>query len=194
MNMARLISRAISISFCRRSRESWARYSKLFSSWHSRRGCRINRSAENLALRQQLLVLKRGQKRPPIKNWVRMFWIGLSRIWSGWRDALLIVKPDTVVRWHRQEFKAYWRRKTRSGKRCRPTTDPAVKAIVIEMANANPTWGGPKIYGELLKLGIEISARTVSGLVRKHRRKPPSLTWRTSIKNHMQEMIAVSFL
>lgn len=151
-------------------------------------------TAENLALRQQLLVLKRGQKRPSIKSWDRLLWVAVCRTWSGWRDAFFIVKPDTVVRWHRQDFKAYWRRKSRSGKGARPATDPAVKTIVIRMANANPTWDAPKIHGELLMLGISISERTVSGLVRRHRRKPPSQNWRTFIKNHMQDMVAVDFL
>ncbi len=139
-------------------------------------------TTENLALLLQLLVLKRGHKRPPITSWGRMFWIAVSRVWSGWRDALLIVKPDTVVRWHRQKLKAYWRRKSRSGKRGTPSTDPVVRAIVTKMANANPTWGAPEIHGELLKLGIEVSARTISGLLRRHRRKPPSQTWLTFIK------------
>jgi transposase InsO family protein len=128
-----------------------------------------NRTAENLALRQQLLVLKRGQKRPPIKSWDRIFWVVVSRIWSGWRGALLIVKPDKVVRRHRQGFKAYWRRKSRSGKRGRPPLDPAIKSMVIKMAIANPTWGAAprfllrdrdSIYGDtfrqrVLSMGIE---------------------------------------
>lgn len=126
-------------------------------------------TAENLALRLQLLILKRGQKRPPIKSWDRMFWVAVARMWSGCRDVLLIVKPDTVVRWHRQGFS-----KSRSGKRGRPAIDPAVKAMVIKIAHANLTWGAPKIHGELLKLGIEVSERTISGLLRRHRRKPAS--------------------
>ena len=72
--------------------------------------------------------------------------------------------------------------------------DPEVKAIVLKMANANPLWGAPKIHGELLRLGLEISERTVSGLLRRYRRKPPSQTWRTFIKNHMPDMVAVDFL
>ena len=106
-------------------------------------------TAENLVLRQQLLVLKRGQRRPQIKKGDRLFWVATSRVWSGWRDALMIVKPETVVRWHRKGFKLYWRRKCKGGKRGRPMLDPAVKALVFKMADANHTWGAPKIHGEL---------------------------------------------
>jgi len=81
-------------------------------------------TAENLVLRQQLLVLKRGQKRPRIKKRDRLFWVTISRIWSGWRDALKIVKPDTVVRWHRNLFKRHWSRKSQGGKPGRPTLVP----------------------------------------------------------------------
>ena len=151
-------------------------------------------TAENLALRQQLLVLKRNQKRSQIKKRDRLFWVAIFRIWSGWRDALVIVNPDTVVRWHRQGFKLYWRRKCRGGTRGRPPLDPTVKALVFKIADANPTWGAPKIHGELLKLGIEISERSVSGLLFRRNPKSPSQTWKTFIKIHMTEMVGVDFL
>ena len=153
-----------------------------------------NLAAENLALRQQLIVLKRNNKRPSLEQRDRLFWVFLSRIWPHWRDALLIVKPDTVVRWQKKAFKAYWRRKSGKGKRGRPPLDPEIRAIVLKMANANPLWGAPKIHGELLKLGLVVSERTVSGLLRRHKRKPPSQTWRTFIKNHMPDMVGVDFL
>ena len=121
-------------------------------------------TAENLVLRQPLLVLKRGQKRPQIKKRDRLFWVATSRVWSSWRDALVIVKPDTVVRWHGKGFKLYWHRKCKGEKRGRPLLDPAVKALVFKMADAIPTWGAPKIRGELPMLGIDISERSVSGL------------------------------
>ena len=153
-----------------------------------------NLTAENIALRHQLVVLKRKQNRPEIKNRDRLFWVILSRIWPGWRSAVLIVQPDTVVRWHRRAFKLYWRRKSRSNKRGRPPLDAEVKAFVVTMIEGNHTWGAPKIHGELLKLGIDISERTVSGLLRRHRPKPPSQTWKTFIKNHMADMVSVDFL
>jgi len=153
-----------------------------------------NLTAENVALRHQLIVLKRKQNRPNLKARDRLFWVILSRIWPGWRNAVLIVQPDTVVRWHRKVFKIYWRHKSRNGKRGRPPLDPEVKAFVLKMIEANHTWGAPKIHGDLLKLGIEVSERTVSGLLRRHRPKSPSQTWRTFIKNHMTDMVAVDFL
>ena len=153
-----------------------------------------NLMAENIALRHQLIVLKRKQSRPKLKERDRLFWVILSRIWPGWRSAVVIVRPDTVVRWHKRAFKLYWRRKSCTGKRGRPSLDPEVKAFVLRMIEANRTWGAPEIHGELLKLGIDISERTVSGLLRRHRPKSPSQTWRTFIKNHMSDMVAVDFL
>ncbi|MCP4270364.1 MAG: hypothetical protein GY781_00150 [Gammaproteobacteria bacterium] len=104
----------------------------------------------------------------------RLFWVFLSRIWSGWRNTIMIVQPDTVVCWHKKAFRMYWRCKSQQGKRGRPSIDPDIKMLVIKMANANPLWGAPKIHGELLKLGIEISERTVSGLLGRHPRKASS--------------------
>ncbi|MBI1320471.1 MAG: integrase, partial [Candidatus Hydrogenedens sp.] len=111
-----------------------------------------NLTAENLALRQQLLVLKRNQKRLKLEERDRLFWVALSGIWSGWRDALVFVHPDTVIRWHREGFRRYWRRKSQTVKRGRPVLDPEVRALILKMGNANPRWGAPKIHGELLKL------------------------------------------
>jgi len=151
-------------------------------------------TAENLALRQQLIVLKRNQHRPKLKERDRLFWVVISRVWSGWRDALLIVQPETVIRWHKKAFKFYWRRMSRTGKRGRPVLDSDVRALILKMADANPFWGAPKIHGELLKFGIEISERTESGVLRRRKPKPPSQTWRTFITNHMPDMVGVDFL
>ncbi len=168
---------------------------KSFIGWLSRKlNLVATLTAENLALRQQLIVLKRQQKRPNLKSRDRLFWVILSRIWSGWRSTLLIVQPDTVVRWHRTAFRLYWRRKSGSVKRGRPPISSEVRAFVITMIEGNHTWGAPKIHGELLMLGIDISERTVSGLIRRYRPKPPSQTWKTFIKNHMTEMVSVDFL
>jgi putative transposase len=89
----------------------------------------------------------------------------MSRVRSGWRDALLIVQPETVIRWHKKAVKLYWRRKSQAGRRGRPGLDADVKALILKMAEANPFWGAPKIHGELLKLGIAVSERTVSGVL-----------------------------
>jgi putative transposase len=152
-----------------------------------------NLTAENVALRQRLIVLKRNQKRPALKERDRLFWVLLFRIWSGWRDAVYIGQPDTVVRWHKRAFKFYWRCKSERGKRGRPSTDPEIRSIVLKMAEENPLWGAPAIHAELLQLGINISERTVSKIIRKRTSKPPSQTWRTFIKNHMTEMVAIDF-
>ena len=106
----------------------------------------------------------------------------------------MIVQPDTIVRWHKRAFKLYWRRKSRSDKCGRPAVDPDVRALIFQMADANTSWGAPKIHGELLMLGLEISERTVSGLLSRYRLKPTSQTWKTFIKNHMDVMVAVDFL
>ncbi len=123
-----------------------------------------NLAAENMALRQQLIVLKRNHKRPELKERDRLFWVILSRLWSGWRNVVYVVRQETVARWHKRAFKFYWRRKSERGKRGRPSLDPEIRFIVLRMANANPLWGAPTIHGELLKLGINISERTVSNI------------------------------
>ncbi len=117
----------------------------------------------------------------------------LSRFWGKWREALIIVKPETVVRWHREGFKRFWRWKSRSRGPGRPPVSPEIKALIHRMAEANPLWGAPKIHGELLKLGIEISERTISSLLPPRSPKPPSQTWRTFLNNHMKDMASLDF-
>jgi putative transposase len=145
---------------------------------------------ENLALRQQLAVLKRPQRRIKIKQRDRLFWIWLSRTWSGWRTALIIVKPATVVGWHRRGFKLYWTKLSQRRVGGRPAVSLEVRALIKKMATANPLWGAPRIHGELLKLGINISERSVSRLIPR-RRQPPSQTWRTFLANHLDEIASV---
>src|SRR5262247_3080913 len=112
---------------------------------------------ENLALRQQLGVLKRTKKRLPIESKDRLFWVWLSRIWTGWRESLIIFKPETVIKWHKQGFRLFWTRLSRRKTGGRPAVDSEVKALIEQMAQANPLWGAPRIHGELLKLGMEVS-------------------------------------
>jgi putative transposase len=148
---------------------------------------------ENLAFRQQLAVLKRPVKRPRLRRRHRAFWVLLSRVWSNWRPVLTIVKPDTVVRWHRRGFRLYWRRKSRRRGPGRPPVSPEIRALIRRMAEADPVWGAPHIHGELLKLGIDISERTVSNLMQPATHQPPSQTWMTFLRNHMDSMAAVDF-
>jgi putative transposase len=148
---------------------------------------------ENLALRQQLAILKRPKKRPQIRTKDRLFWILLFRFWSNWRQALIVVKPETVIRWHKKGFKLFWKFKSRRKGLGRPPISPEIRDLILKMANANPIWGAPRIHGELLKLGIKISERTVSNLMPRRKPKPPSQTWRTFLKNHMMNMISIDF-
>ena len=145
---------------------------------------------EILALRHQLGMLKRSVKRPRLTNVDRGLWVLLSRRWGGWSDALIIVKPAAVVRWHRAGFRRYWawRCRTKGG---RPAIDPEVRKLIKQMANAN-MWGAPRIHGELLKLGIHISEATVSKYLPR-RRKPPSQTWRSFLENHVGSLVSVDF-
>ena len=131
---------------------------------------------ENFALRQQLAILKHRHPRPRLTDADRIFWVVLSQIWSGWQGSLHIVQPGTVVRWHRQGFRYYWRWKSR--RRGRPRIDPEIRHLIRRMCRANPFWGAPRIHGELQKLGIEVSEATVSKYMIK-RRGPPSQAWRT---------------
>jgi hypothetical protein len=147
---------------------------------------------ENLALRQQLGVLKRRKRIPRLRKKDRWFWVVLSRIWAPWRRALHLVNADTVVGWQRKGFRIYWARVSRRKSRGRPQSSSEVRALIKQMAVANPYWGAPRIHGELLKLGIEISERTVSRLMPKYR-KPPSQTWRAFLNNHVQDLVSIDF-
>ena len=148
---------------------------------------------ENLALRQQLAILQRSSKRPCLSRADRLFWLLLSKIWRGWADSLTIVKPETVIRWHRQGFKRYWTWKSHRQKRGRPAVAPEVRGLIRTMNRANPLWGAPRIHGELLKLGIEISQASVSKYMVRGG-KPPSQTWRTFLENHISELASIDFL
>jgi putative transposase len=138
---------------------------------------------ENLALRHQVAVLIQLDRRPRFRLWDRLLWIGLHRLWAKWRQALVLVQPATVVRWHRECFRRYCRRKSQrlAG---RPPINTDTRALVRRMATANPLWGAPRIQGELLKLGIEVSERTVSRYLPK-RPGPPSQSWRAFLTNHV---------
>ncbi len=103
-----------------------------------------------------------------------------------------MVKPETVIRWHRQGFRLYWRWKSRSRNLGRPGVDPEIRALIRRMSQANPLWGAPRIHGELLKLGVNVSQSTVAKYMVRHR-KPPSQTWPTFLANHLSQMVSVDF-
>src|SRR5688572_17599918 len=147
---------------------------------------------ENLALRHQLAIYKRTVTRPRLRRTDRFFWIGLARVWAGWRQALVIVTPATVLRWQRRRFREYWTRLSDRTTGGRPPVNAEIKALVTRMAGANPLWGAPRIHGEILKLGIDVAERTVSRLMPK-RRPESSQTWRTFLANHVPALVSIDF-
>ena len=152
---------------------------------------RANLVAENLALRQQLAVLQRNTKRPKIRNSDRIFWAWLSRLWKGWRSTLLIVQPETVIKWHRQGFKLYWRFKSRK-KPGRPKISCEIRVLIQRMSQENPTWGVPRIKSELALLGYDIAESTVAKYMHRQK-KPPSQTWKSFLLNHADQIAAIDF-
>src|SRR5713101_928991 len=121
-----------------------------------------------------------------------LFWLWLLRQWAGWREALHVVRPQTVIRWHRQGFRAFCTWKSRRGRVGRPRVISELAELVRTMALANPLWGSPRIHGELLKLGLEVSQRTVARLMPR-RPKSPLQTWRTFLQNHLADLVSVDF-
>ena len=146
---------------------------------------------ENLALRLQLAILKRNRPHATLKKGDRVFRACISCFWHRWWESLIVVKPETVVRWHRKGFALYWARLSRR-QAGRPAADSNIGDLIRRMASANPTWGSPRIHGELLKLGLKISERTVARLMPK-KGKPPSQTWRTFLDNHVKNLVSIDF-
>ena len=155
---------------------------------------RYNLSLEILALRQQLSVLERKHPRPRQRMRDRMFWILLRRFWPSWRNVLVIVKPETVVAWHRAGFRLFWRLRSRPKSLGRPIVNAEVRALILQMVKENPSWGAPRIHGELLKLGLNVSERTVSRYIR--RLSPHNQAhklWAAFVHNHREVIAAMDF-
>jgi hypothetical protein len=140
-------------------------------------------------LRQQLSVFKRGVQRPRLKHRDRLFWIGLRMISQDWKSALVIVRPETVISWHRKRFKQYWCKLSQPKQPGRPRTGAEIRKLIHTMATASPTWGAPRVHGELKKLGFKISERTVSPKTT----DTPSQTWMTFLRNHVGQMVSLDF-
>ena len=149
---------------------------------------RASLELELIALRHQVTVLRRQRPgRPRLFSADRLLWVWLYRIWPQVLDAMVLVKPATVVEWHRKGFRLYWRRRSRLG---RPKIRREIRELVRKMSLANPLWGAPRIHGELLKLGIDVSQATV-GRYFPWRPKVPFQTWRSFLHNHMHDTAAV---
>ncbi|MFC1960684.1 integrase core domain-containing protein [Chloroflexota bacterium] len=162
----------------------------------------LNRSkseliAENMFLRQQLIILERQIERPKLTQRDRQILVLLASWIQGWREALVVVKPETLIGWHRSGFKLYWKQRSQARKG-RPPTSPEIIALIEEMAVNNRTWRAGRIKGELLKLGIRLDKDTVKKYMNRARKGLPprnqSQTWATFMKNHAGEMWACDFL
>ena len=144
------------------------------------------------ALRQQVAVLKRKRPRPLLRKADRVFWVILSCLWPGWRHALVIVRPETVIGWHRKGFRLFWTWKSWRGKPGRPPVSREIRYLVRRMSLENTRWGAPRIHGELLKLGFSISQAAVSKYMVRYP-SPPSQSWRTFLTNHADCLASIDF-
>ncbi len=154
---------------------------------------RHDTALEILALRQQVAVLKRKRPRPRLNPWDRMFWAALRQIWSRWSEVLVVVKPETVVGWHRTGFRLFWKWRSRA-RGGRPKTNAEIRTLIRRLAEENSTWGAPRVHGELLKLGLVVSERTVARYLRRVRRRGnPGQKWLTFLTNHREMIAAFDF-
>ena len=150
---------------------------------------------ENLALRQQLAVLKRRHPKPRIGWLDKLIWVAIRRFWAEWKQSLIVVTPETVVRWHRVGFRLYWRlisrARTKVGRR---QTSKEVRGLIFRMVAENPTWGAPRVHGELLRLGFDLSERTISRWMKRAPRDPePAKRWLAFLRNHREAIAAMDF-
>jgi putative transposase len=155
---------------------------------------RLDTSLEVLALRHQVAVLKRKRQRTRLTRIDRLLWITLRSAWSRWSDALVIVKPATVIAWHRKGFRLYWRWRSRC-RGGRPRVSDEIRALIRRMRFENAGWGAPKIHGELLKLGFHISERSVGRYLRRlhPRQHDRSQNWLAFLCNHREVLVAFDF-
>jgi transposase InsO family protein len=131
-------------------------------------------------------------KRPKLTAADRLLWVWLSAVWKDWRSGVFLVSAATVIGWHGKGFRLFWTLKIRRGNPGRPSVPREVRELIRTMSRDNPLWGAPRIYGELLKLGIAIGETSV-GKYMVRRRKPPSQTWKTFLDNHLKSMVSVDF-
>jgi transposase InsO family protein len=154
---------------------------------------RSDTALEVLALRQQVAVLKRKRPRPKLNSLDRLFWTTLRQCWSRWTDVLVLVRPDTVIGWHRAGFRLFcrWRSRPRAG---RPKITEEIRLLIRRLAQENQGWGAPKIHGELQKVGLVVSERSVARYLRRMRRRgDPAKRWLTFLQNHREVIAAFDF-
>lgn len=145
---------------------------------------------ENLYLRHQLNITLRGAPhRLRLRGVDRVLLVWMTRLWPNLRNLPCVIQPNTILRWHRMGFRAYWRWKSR-GRPGRPRINRELRELIRRISNENPLWGAPRIHGELLKLGFEIAESTVSRYMIRHR-GPPSQTWQTFLRNHADAVAAI---
>ena len=150
--------------------------------------------AELACANQQLAVLLERQKQPPrFKNKHRRFWIVMCRWFPGWKEALRIMQPETMLRWHRNGWRAYWRWKSRRNAGRQPIACK-LRALIQRLAKENVTWGQQRIEAELRDLGYVVSPRTVAKYMHRFKRRPPSPKWRDFLKQHAKDIWACDFL
>src|SRR5579864_3480888 len=150
---------------------------------------------ENLALRQQLAILKRRHLRARLHPMDKLFWVLARRFWADWKKSLLVVTPETVVLWHRAGFRLYWSWISRVKKQVgRKRMSKEIRNLTFRMVAENPTWGAPRIHGELLMLGFDVSERTISRWMRKAPRDPElAKHWLAFLRNHREVIAAMDF-
>ena len=148
---------------------------------------------ENLALRQQLAIYKDKRSQPRLTNPARAFWVGLRHAWPAWKNALILVKPETVARWHRKGFRLLWRLKSRPGTVGRPCVSREIRDLIRRMATDNG-WRAPRIHGELKKLGFDVSERTVSRYLPRRPTSPDAVKrWISFLRNHRDVIAGIDF-
>ena len=155
---------------------------------------RLRLALEAAALRQQLAIFKRKQPRVRLGRADRLFWTVLARVYSGWADALIVVKPETLVSWHRASFRLFWR--WRSRQPGRPRVNQEIRQLIRRMKTENPGWGAPRIHGELVQLGFDVSEPTVSRYLQRLRRRydeGKAKRWSAFLDNHREVIAAFDF-
>ena len=153
---------------------------------------RLSVQIERIALRHQVAVYKQSISRPKLRPTDRLLWVWLSRLWPGWQEVLAFVHPRTVIAWQKKRCRNYWRRLSQSGRPARPAIGKEIRKLIQDMWQSNPTWGSPRIVGELRKLGIDVAKSTVEKY-RPKVHKPSSPTWKAFLNNHIQDLVVCDF-